>query len=289
MNLTKRKYCKGYFDLYCTLGLNLTFLQLATGIAVILIISVNIYLMKLIWKERRITLNLLLIILSFLDIFTGVVVFSTYLAITILKDNYCSIHLVAEFTVLFTEGYPWFMIVFIAIDRYFIVTKQERIHAKRITKKLIYLYMLICNILNLSIVCWYISNHQIQVLLKLNFVSTLGRIGMFTQILVTFGFYIHLLIYLYKKNKTMQDNTINDTKHENYSIEIAKTNFLILFCFLCCNVTYSSVALYINLNLGENQNSSHIIYCWLSILSYFNAFFNVVLFLNWSTQYEKTR
>ena len=252
MNVTKRE-CEIFLKFYQTSDLDMRILQTAFGIAAILIIVANVYLIRLLWRKRYITINLLFIIQSCFDMFTGVVAIPMFLltATNIDENVYCRVHYIAQFSYMFVASYPWLIIVFIAIDRYMIITKPLTVHEKYMTRKSICLYVFMCTVFNCSISMWYVFTKKIGKLIRLNTAFLIHMLMVFISFTVTFGLYIHLVIYVCKRNKIMQGSR-QDNKKENYSIRTAKTVFLVLLCLVCCNLSNASVAIYNSQNHNTN-------------------------------------
>ena len=200
MNVTKRE-CEILLDYYQRSDLDIRLLQIAFGIVAILIIAANVYLIRLLWRKRYITINLLFIIQSSFDMYTGAVAIPMFLLVVtnIDENTYCRVHYVAQFNYMFVASYPWFMIVFIAIDRYMIITKPLTVHEKYMTRRSIYLYVFMSIVFNCIISIWFIlAGGMVS---RINVAFLLHMLMVFISFTVTFGLYIHLVIYVYKRNK----------------------------------------------------------------------------------------
>ena len=98
-------------------------------------------------------------------------------------------------------------------------------------------------------------------------------------LLVTFSLYIHLVIFVYKKDKIMQGSR-HGKKQDSYSIRTAKTVFLVLLCLMGCNVSYATLVLYICFHQNLDKKFKHTMIGWFCLLSYSNAFFNAVIIIS---------
>ena len=285
MNVTKRE-CEIFFDFYQTSDLDMRLLQTASGIAAILIIVANVYLIRLLWRKRYISINLLFIIQSCFDMFTGVVVIPMFLltATNIDENVYCRVFYVAQFTYMFVSSYPWFMIVFIAIDRYLIITKPLTVHEKYMTRRSIYLYVFMFTVFNCIISIWFVlAGGGVS---GLNVAFVLHMLMVFISFTVIFSLYIHLVIYVCKRNKIMKGSR-HDNKKENYSIRTAKTVFLVLLCLVCCNVSTAGAVMYLSQNHYINSKITMNISGWFNLLLYMNSCFNVIIIVSCSKNFKK--
>ena len=118
--------CKEYLDIYHSYDLESIPVKVVYAIVCVAIICANSYLIKLLWNKRRISINILFIILSCFDILTGIVTIPMYMLITTIHINYCSFFRVSYAIFIFSGGYPYFMITLIAIDRHLIITKTSK-------------------------------------------------------------------------------------------------------------------------------------------------------------------
>ena len=288
MNVTKRE-CEIFRDLYQRSDLDIRLLKTAFGIAAILIIAANVYLIRLLWRKRYITINLLFIIQSCFDMFTGAVAIPMFLLLTaanIDENAYCRVFYIAQFNHVFVASYPWFMIVFIAIDRYMIITKPLTVHEKYVTRRSIYLYIFMSTVFNCAISIWFaLAGGRVS---RLNVAFLLHMLIVFISFTVTFGLYINLVIYVCKRNKIIQGSR-HDNKKENYSTQTAKTVFLVLLCLVCCNLSNTGAVIYFNENHDLNSKITMNISGWFNLLLYMNSCFNVIIIVNRSQNLKDSK
>ena len=173
------------------------------------------------------------------------------------------------------------MITLIAIDRYLIITKHPRIHAKYMTAKRIFYYVVMFVGLTVTISLWYTCTKSREQFIELNIASVAGAgaLILFILLLVTFSLYIHLVIFVYKKDKIMQGSR-HGTKQDSYSIRTAKTVFLVLLCLMGCNISYAIMLIYISVNQSVDTNVKFTMFGWFGLLSYSNSFFNAVIIIS---------
>ena len=279
MNHTKK--CKEHLDIYHSYDSESIVLKVVDAIVCVVIICANSYLIKLLWNKRRISMNILFIILSCFDILTGIVTVPMYTLVTTIHIKYCSFFHVADFISIFSSGYPWFMITLIAIDRYLSITKHPRIHAKYMTTKRICYYVVIFVGLTVTISLWYTCIKSREQFIELNIASVTDFTGLILIILllVTFSLYIHLVIFVYKKDKFMQGSR-HGKKQDSYSIRTAKTVFLVLLCLMGCNISDATMLIYISVNQNLDTKFKFTMVGWFGLLSYSNSFFNAVIIIN---------
>ena len=273
MNHTKN--CKEQLDIYHSYDSQSIVLKVVEAIVCVAIICANSYLIKLLWNKRRMSINILFIILSCFDILTGIVSIPMYMLVTTIHINYCSLFCVADAIFIFSAGYPWFMITLIAIDRYLIITKHPRVHAKYMTTKRIYYYVIMIVALTVTLSLWYTCIKTRERWLELNVAMTTCFCVLFMLLLVTISLYIHLALFVYKKDKIMQGK-----KKDSYSKRTAKTVFLVLLCLVGCNLSFTTVVLYICVNQNLDTKVKHTMTGWFCLLSYSNSFFNAVIIIS---------
>ena len=277
MNHTKN--CKDHLDIYHSYDSESILLKVVYAIVCVAIICANSYLIKLLWNKRRISINILFIILSCFDILTGIGAIPMYMLVNTIHINYCSFFRVADATCFFSVGYPWFMITLIAIDRHFIITKHPRVHAKYMTTKRICYYVIMFVGLTLTLSLWYTCIKTGEQWLELNVAMITGWFSLLILLLVTFSLYIHLVIFVYKKDKIMQGSR-HGKRQDSYSIRTAKTVFLVLLCLVGCNLSYITVVLYISVHQNVDIKVKHSMIGWCFLLSYSNSFFNAVIIIS---------
>ena len=238
----------------------------------------NSYLIQLLWNKRRISINILFIILSCFDILTGIVAIPMYMLVTTIHINYCSFFRVANVICFCSIGYPWFMITLIAIDRHLIITKHPRVHEKYMTSKRICYYVIMFVGLTVTLSLWYTCIKTRERWMELNVAMITAFFILFILLLVTISLYIQLVIFVYKKDKIMQGSR-HGKKQDSYSIRTAKTVVLVLLCLMGCNVSYVTVVLYIWVHQIVDIKVKHSMIGWCFLLSYSNSFFNAVIII----------
>ena len=202
MNHTKT--CKEHLDIYHSYDSESIVLKVVDAIVCVTIICANSYLIKLLWNKRRISINILFIILSCFDILTSIVAIPMYMLVTTIHIKYCSLFRVADAIFIFSAAYPWFMITLIAIDRHLIITKHPRVHEKYMTTKRIYYYVIMIIGLTVTLSLWYTCIKTRERWLELNAAMITVSFILLMLLLVTTSLYIHLVIFVYKKDKIMQ-------------------------------------------------------------------------------------
>ena len=286
MNHTKN--CKEHLYIYLSYDSESIVLKVVDAIVCMAIICANTYLINLLWNKRRISINILFIILSCFDILTGIVAIPMYMLITTIHINYCSFYRVVDATFVFSVGYPWFMITLIAIDRHLIITKHPRLHEKYMSMKRICDYVIMIVGLTVTLSLWYTFIKTREQWLELNVAMITAFFILFILLLVTFSLYIHLVIFVYKKDKIMQGNR-HGKKQDSYSIRTAKTVFLVLLCLVGCNLSFATVMLYISVNKNLDTTVKHSMIGWCFLLSYSNSFFNAVIIISRSRNSKQSK
>ena len=149
--------CKDHLHIYHSYDSESIVLKVVNvdAIVCVAIICAKSYHIKLLWEKRRISINILFIILSCFDILTGIVGIPMYMLFTTIHIKHCRSFRVADAIFVFSTGYPWFMIILIAIDRYLIITKHPRIHAKYMNTKRICYYITMFVGFTATLSMWY--------------------------------------------------------------------------------------------------------------------------------------
>ena len=88
MNHTKN--CKDHLDIFHSYDSESMVLKVVDAIVCVAIISANSYLFNLLCKKRRISINILFIILSCFDILNGIVGIPMYMLVTTIHISHCS-------------------------------------------------------------------------------------------------------------------------------------------------------------------------------------------------------
>ena len=211
-----------------------------------------------------------------------------YMLVTTYHINYCSLFHVADAIFIFSTGYPWSMITLIAIDRYLIITKHPKVHEKYMTTKRIYYYVIMNVGLTFTLSLWYTCIKTRERWLELNAAMITSCFILLILLLVTISLYIHLVIFVYKKDKIMQGSR-QDKKQDSYSIRTAKTVFLVLLCLVVCNLYFVTVVLYICVHQNLDTKVKHTMTGWFCLLSYSNSFFNAVIIISRSRKFKESK
>ena len=286
MNHTKN--CKDHLDIFHSYDSESLVLKVVDAIVCVAIICANSYLIKLLWNKRRISINILFIILSCFDILTGIVTIPMHMIVTTIHINYCRFFRVADAIFFFNEGYTYFMITLIAIDRYLIITKDPSIHAKYMTTKRICYYVILFVGLTFTLSLWYTCIKTRERWVELNTAAITGGLILIILLSVTFSLYIQLAIFVYKKDKIMQGSRQNK-KQDSYSIRTAKTVFLVLLCLLGCNLSYTTALVYFCVHQNVDSKVKHTMIGWFVLISYSNSFFNAVIIISRSRNFKKSK
>ena len=235
MNHTKN--CKDHLDIYHSYDSESIILKVVDAMVCVAIICANSYLIKLLWKKRRISINILFITLSCFDILTGIVEIPMYMLITTIHINHCSFFRVADAIFVFSSGYPWFMITLIAIDRYLIITKHRRIPAKYMTRKRICYYVIMCVGFTATLSMWYTCIKRRERWLEIHVALISAFVISFILLMVIISLYIHLVIFFVYKKDTVMQGSRHGKKQDSYSIRTEKTVFLVFDnCFSGVNL-----------------------------------------------------
>ena len=276
MNITNST-CYGRYSLLTSDDVDVVFIKLAFGIAPVAIIAINGYLIKLLWDKRRISVNLLFIILSCFDIINSITIIPFFWVMNSLKESSCRLKSVMDVTSIVGLEYPWFMITIIAVDRYLII-KKARVHAKYMTKKAIFCYVSISIIVTITLALWY-SFTTPKGEWKLTISISVCLLVILAEFSVIFSLYVHLVIFVYKKYKLMEGNR-QSTIQGNFSKRTAKTVFILLLCLISCNLAHAVVLVYINIDQPLNKKVVRNLFCWSALLSQLNSFFNALIIIN---------
>ena len=277
MNITNGT-CIGLYLLFASNDIDVVFIKLAFAIAVVAIVAINVYLIKLVWKKRKISINLLFIILSCFDILNSMTIIPMFWILSTVKELSCILKLIWEFTSIISLEYPWFMITLIAIDRYLIITKLPMLHIKYMTKKNIFHYISISIVITITLALWYtFTKPKGKWKLPLSFEICL--LVILAEFVVICSLYIHLVIVVYKKDKIMEGSRKTKSK-ECYSIRTAKTVFLLLLCLVLCNFFNAAVLLYINLDQQLKKKVIRNLFGWSTLLLHLNSFFNALVIIS---------
>ena len=285
MNITNGT-CYGRYSLLTSDDVDVVFIKFAFGIALVAIIAINGYLIKLLWEKRRISVNLLFIILSCFDITNSITIIPFFWILNMLKESSCRLKLVMDFTSIVGLEYPWFMITIIAIDRYLIIKKERRVHAKYMSKKAIFCYIFISIIVTTTLALWYTFTTP-KGEWKLTIPISICLLVILAEFSVIFSLYVHLVVFVYKKYKRMEGNR-QRTIQGNFSKRTAKTVFILLSCLVSCNLAHAVVLLYINLDQPLNQKVVRNLFCWSSLISQLNSFFNALIIINRTVKKQTT-
>ena len=268
--------CKAYLILFQTSDIDILILKGTFVLTILLITIANIYLIKLLKNRKKNSINTLFTILSWFDISFGIVAIPVFLSMATIQKSDCIYYRIAEFTSFFAAEYPWYMVLLIATDRYLIITKQLSTHAKYMNKRKIYLYVFTWTVLTSILSLWYTCTKDISTWVELNVASTTVGTIIFIEFLVIIWLYINIVVYVQKRNKSMQASR-HGRKKCSYSIRTAKTVFLVLLCLVCCNLSYAVVSLYVSLCRNPNPKVTRNILGWFSLLSHLNSFLNVLI------------
>ena len=235
----------------------------------VLIIYANIYLIKILWPKRRITVNVLFIMLSCFDILSGVLTVSLFLLSVTLQISYCSIYRASEFSFQFYSHYQWLMVTLITIDRYLMITQNPRMHAKYMTVKRIFCYIFMFTVWSCSLAIWGTYSEMRLTWLKESIASVTSIVAIILEFTIICGLYIHLVVFVHNKNKIMQGSR-HDKKQCNYSMQTAKTVFLVLVCLVCCKLPYVTVIQFFQTHQNTNLKMNRNLLGWFALLSYSN-------------------
>ena len=276
MNITNGT-CFGRYLLFESDDIDVVFIKLSFAIATVAIVAINVYLIKLVWRKRRITVNLLFIILSSFDILNSMTTIPMFWILSTLKEGSCILKLIWEFASIISLEYPWFMITLIAIDRYLIITKLPTAHIKYMTKKNIFCYISISIVSTITLALWYIFTKP-KGKWKLTLSFEICLLVILAEFVVICSLYIHLVIVVYRKYKSMEGSR-QCKSQQNYSIQTAKTVFLLLLCLVFCNFCHAAVLLYINLDQHLEKKAIRNLFGWSALLSYLNSFFNALIII----------
>ena len=284
MNVTS-PLCKVWLVILETLNLDMLFLQIAYGLSVILILFSNIWLIKLLWKHRQITVNLSFIILSSFDIMTGAITLPLILLRIIKKDITCIIRALIQFFSVVSCMCPMSIMALIAVDRYMIITRQS-VHGKYITKKFICYYIANSTFIILGAAVWYVVAAKT---LGTNTVYFVLSSIFVLAIMVIFGLYIHLVYFVFKKSKVMKGRRHEKKNINNYSVRTAKTIFILLLSLTICNVGYfASIFFLWKANIKDPVIVRNLL-LWSQLISYLNSFFNSVILIYRSRNLREQR
>ena len=284
MNITNGT-CIGRYLLFASDDIDVVFIKLAFAIATVAIVVINVYMIKLLWKKRRISVNLLFIILSCFDILNSMTTIPMFWILSTVKESSCILTLIWEFASIVSIEYPWFMITLIAIDRYLIITKLPMVHAKYMRKKNIFSYISISIVLTITLAFWYIFTRPKGKWLTISFQICL--LVILAEFVVICSLYIHLVIIVYRKYKIMKGSRQRKSQ-ECYSIRTAKTVFLLLLCLVFCNFCHAAVLLYINLDQQLKKKVIRNLFGWSALLSYLNSLFNPLIIINRNVKKQTT-
>ena len=276
MNITNST-CFGRYLLYASDDIDVVFIKLAFAIAVVAIVAINVYMIKLLWKKRRISVNLLFIILSCFDILNSMIIIPMFWILSTLKESSCILNLIWDFSSIVSIEYPWFLITLIAIDRYLIITKLPTVHTKYMRKKNIFCYISISIMITVTLALWYIFTKP-KGKWKLTLSFEICLLVILAEFVVICSLYIHLVIVVYRKHKIMEGSR-QCKSQESFSIRTAKTVFLLLVYLVFCNFFHAAVLLYINLDEHLNRNVIRNLFAWSALLSYLNSFFNALIII----------
>ena len=277
MNITNGT-CFGRYLLFASDDIDVVFIKLAFAIATVAIVAINVYLINLVWQKRRITVNLLFVILSCFDILNSMTTIPMFWILSALKESSCILKLIWEFASIISLEYPWFMITLIAIDRYLIITKLPTVHVKYMTKKNIFRYISISIVITITLALWYILTKP-KGKWKLTLSFEICLLVILAEFVVICSLYIHLVIFVYRKYKIMEGSR-QCKSQESFSIRTAKTVFLLLVCLVFCNFCHAAVLLYINLDQHLTRNVIRNLFGWSALLSYLNSFFNALIIIS---------
>ena len=259
-------------------SVNLLILQMCIIFTLLAIVISNVALLRKLFKKKQKTrADKIFIILSCSDI--GVGLFSIpmmYLELFLcdfIVNTMFYFNLLRHFSAHFPHSFSETLIIIIALDRVFIITKAQ-VYKKYITMKVLYQIIAFALILNLAVMTFSIMEKTLEPDSHVVFYILISVEICF--LFITIIAYVYLFHFLQSKSKK-----IADKKHSgnNFNKKVMMTITYILIClFIFILVHFVGIAISFFIPTRDQRVLKNMIY-WTNTLAYSNSYANAFLIL----------
>ena len=259
-------------------SVNLLILQMCIIFTLLAIVISNVALLRKLFKKKQKTrADKIFIILSCSDI--GVGLFSIpmmYLELFLcdfIVSTMFYFNLLRHFSAHFPHSFSETLIIIIALDRVFIITKAQ-VYKKYITMKVLYQIIAFALILNLAVMTFSIMEKTLEPDSHVVFYILISVEICF--LFITIIAYVYLFHFLQSKSKKTADK-----KHSgnNFNKKVMMTITYILIClFIFILVHFVGIAISFFIPTRDQRVLKNMIY-WTNTLAYSNSYANAFLIL----------
>ena len=256
---------------------DLLILQIYIIFTALAIITSNVLLLyKLLTKKQKTRADKMFVILSCSD--TDVGSFSIpMMSLELFTCDFVAgrmLFLLLEFLIPFPFTFSTILIMIIALDRVFIITKA-RVYKKYITIKVLYWIIIICLLLNFVILTLYIMEITLE-LSSFKVVHILLLSGELCFIFIIIMAYIYLFYFVRSKSRKIANKRHGGIK---FNKKLMMTTTYIYTCLLVFTLPHF-VGIIISLFIPIKDKIMLIkTYCWSYALAYSNSYANAFIIL----------